>query len=66
MASCTRNQHQGFVNADWDRDTQYGQSYVGFRFTLVSGVISWETRKQALSSTEVEYMAISEVSKVKK
>ena len=45
---------EGFVDADWSK------SYTGFC------PVSWESKKQtsvALSSTETEYMAVSEAAK---
>lgn len=55
-----------FVDADWGSNTFDRKSYTGFCFTFVGGPISWESRKQktvALSSTEAEYVAMSEASK---
>lgn len=57
---------QGFVDADWASDSTDRRSYTGFCFKLCGSAVSWESRKQktvALSSTEAEYMAISEASK---
>lgn len=57
---------KGFVDADWAGDKQDRKSYTGFIFKLSENAISWESRKQrtvALSSTEAEYMAISEAAK---
>lgn len=56
----------GYVDADWGGDERDRKSYTGFIFKLGNNVIEWESRKQktvALSSTEAEYMAISEASK---
>lgn len=55
-----------YVDADWGSNTFDRKSNTGFCFTFVGGPISWESRKQktvALSSTEAEYMAMSEASK---
>ncbi|GBP23594.1 Retrovirus-related Pol polyprotein from transposon TNT 1-94 [Eumeta japonica] len=57
---------EGFVDADWGANTIDRRSYTGVCFTLSGCVISWETRKQktvALSSSEAEYMAITEACK---
>lgn len=53
----------GYTDADWANDINDRKSYTGFVFKLANGAISWEARKQrsvALSSTEAEYVAISE------
>lgn len=57
---------EGFVDADWTNCSIDRRSYSGFAFTLSGCPISWESRKQktvALSSTEAEYMALSEAAK---
>lgn len=56
---------EGFVDADWANCSIDRKSYTGFAFTLSGCSISWESRKQtvALSSTEAEYMALSEAAK---
>lgn len=57
---------QGFVDADWASSTIDRRSYTGYAFKLSGSVVSWESSKQktvALSSTEAEYMAISEAAK---
>lgn len=56
----------GVVDADWGSNAIDRKSYSGFAFILAGAPISWEARKQrtiALSSTEAEYMAISEATK---
>ena len=53
----------GYVDADWGGDRV---SYTGFVFELRGAAIPWEDRKQcsvALSSTEAEYMALTEAAK---
>lgn len=60
------NQLTGFVDADWGGNVGDGRSYTGFAFTWLVGIISWESKKQstvALSSTESEYMALTEAAK---
>ncbi|KAK9873393.1 hypothetical protein WA026_022456 [Henosepilachna vigintioctopunctata] len=57
---------QGFADADWANDKNDRRSYTGFVFRLSGGAISWQSTKQktvALSSTEAEYMALSEAAK---
>ena len=53
----------GYVDEDWANCTIDRRSYIGYTFMLGGCPISWEARKQrtvALSSTEAEYMALSE------
>lgn len=57
---------EGFVDADWGSNNIDRKSYTGFCFKFSGAVISYECKKQqtvALSSTESEYMAISEACK---
>jgi hypothetical protein len=57
---------QGFVDSDWCNDINDRKSYTGFCYTMSGSVISWSCSKQkciALSSTEAEYVAISEACK---
>lgn len=57
---------QGFVDADWGSNKSDKRSYTGFCFSLSNSLVSWESTKQktvALSSTEAEYMALSETTK---
>lgn len=56
----------GFVDADWASCNLDRRSYSGFCFIMSGCVISYESRKQrtvALSTTESEYMALSEACK---
>jgi hypothetical protein len=67
------NQHHGGVirlsaysDADWAGDITDRKSTTGFCTFINDNLISWQTKKQstvALSSTEAEYMAISDVIK---
>lgn len=55
-----------FADADWANDPNDRRSYTGFVVKLGNDVINWESRKQrcvALSSTEAEYLAITDVCK---
>lgn len=56
----------GFIDAEWDSNNINRKSYTGFCFKLSGAMVSYEYKKQqtvALSSTESEYMAISEACK---
>ncbi|XP_036142114.1 secreted RxLR effector protein 161-like [Monomorium pharaonis] len=56
----------GFVNADWGSCPDDSRSYSGYVFVLGGGSIIWESRKQrtvALSSTEAQYMGVSDAFK---
>lgn len=60
------NALEGFVDADWAGCPVDRRSYTGFVFNLSGAAVSWESRKQrtiALSSTEAEYMALSEAAR---
>jgi hypothetical protein len=55
-----------YVDADWANCEIDRRSYTGSTFILSVAAFSWESRKQrtvALSSTEAEYMALSDASK---
>lgn len=57
---------EGYADADWGSDINDRKSFSGFCFKLSNAVISFECRKQrnvSLSSTEAEYIALSEASK---
>ena len=57
---------EGFVDADWAACTHDRRSYTGFVFTLANGAVTWEVKKQrtvALSTTEAEYMGLTEAAK---
>lgn len=56
----------GFADADWGNDMDDRRSYTGYFFKLANAAISWSSRKQksvALSSTEAEYVSLSEAAK---
>ena len=57
---------RGFTDADWAADAHDRKSTTGYVFFLGNTPITWNSRKQptvALSSTESEYMAITEGAK---
>jgi hypothetical protein len=52
-----------YTDSDWAADTISRRSVTGYFFKLADGIISWRSHAQktvALSSTEAEYMAISD------
>lgn len=54
---------EGYVDADWGNNIVDRKSYTGLCFTLSGAAVAWSSRKQksvALSSTEAEYMGITE------
>jgi hypothetical protein len=56
----------GYSDSDWAGDKDTYRSTTGYIFILSGGSIAWATQKQqtvALSSTEAEYMALTECSK---
>lgn len=56
----------GYVDADWAGDKKDRRSYTGYVYSLSGGPIVWESRKQktiAQSTTEAEYMSLTESSK---
>ena len=57
---------QGFVDADHAGDMDTGRSTTGYVFTFSGAAVSWMSQLQkvvALSTTEAEYMAITEATK---
>jgi hypothetical protein len=56
----------GYADADWGASIDDRRSYTGYVFNFANAAVSWESRKQrtvAMSSTEAEYMALSESTK---
>ena len=54
-----------YTDSDWASDPITRQSVTGYYFTLAGGPITWRSRAQtavAHSSTEAEYMALSDCS----
>ena len=57
---------EGYSDADWGANPDDRRSTTGYLFTLSGSCISWNSCKQptvALSSTEAEYMALSQATK---
>lgn len=57
---------EGYADADWGGCPVDRKSYSGYAFYIGKSLISWESKKQnttALSSTEAEYISISNASK---
>jgi len=51
------------TNSDWSADPETHHSQMGFYLKLVNGIFLWNSHLQkttALSSTEAEYMALSD------
>ena len=56
----------GYCDSDWAGDLDTRRSTSGYTFILANAAISWKSRRQptvALSSTEAEYMAITDAAK---
>lgn len=56
----------GYVDADWGGSIDDRRSFTGYAFMMSGGIITWDSKKQrtvALSTTEAEYMALSEAAK---
>ena len=57
---------KGFCDSDWAGDKSDSKSTSGYLFKLSGAAICWKSRKQnliALSSTEAEYIALTEAAK---
>lgn len=62
----TRKKLEGFADADWGNDADDRRSYTGYFFKLANAAVIWSSRKQksiTLSSTEAEYVSLSEAAK---
>ena len=59
-------EHVCYTDSEWAGDRDKRRSTGGFVVVLCGGAVSWKTRKQdivALSTTEAEYIALTEASK---
>ena len=57
---------EAYTDSDWGTDPTSRRSTTGYYLTLANGIFSWVSRTQktiALSSTEAEYMALSDCSR---
>lgn len=69
LGICYRSKDEslaGYVDADWGGSTDDRRSFTGYTFIMCGGAVAWDSRKQrtvALSTTEAEYMALSEAAK---
>ena len=69
LALCFRKSDlelQGFVDADMAGDVDGRKSTTGYVYTLGGTAVSWVSKLQkivALSTTEAEYVAVTEASK---
>jgi len=57
---------QGSSDSDWGGDNESRRSTSGYVFQLANGPVSWRSKRQAivaLSSTEAEYIALTEATK---
>ncbi|XP_071057613.1 uncharacterized protein [Onthophagus taurus] len=55
-----------YTGEDWGSPIDDRRSYTGYLFKMANAAISWETKKLrtvALSSTETEYMSLTEAAK---
>ena len=55
-----------YTDSDWVEDKEHRASTGGYVLTLAGGAVSWKTKQQsvvAMSSTEAEYIALSEAMK---
>lgn len=56
----------GYSDSDWGGDREGRKSTTGYIFMMNNGPVSWSSKKQttvALSSTEAEYMALTQAAK---
>ncbi|GJU26859.1 hypothetical protein Tco_1165480 [Tanacetum coccineum] len=67
FAHCTCTLHlQGIIDSDYAKDPDKGRSITGYAFLVQGCVVSWKATLQhvvALSTTEAEYMALTEAVK---
>ena len=56
----------GYSDADWAGDPDSRRSTTGYTYILAGGAVTWSSKKQptvALSTTEAEYMALTQAAK---
>lgn len=56
----------GFFDADWANESDERKSYTGYAFILAGGAVTWSCKRQtsvAVSSTEAEYVAMSQAAR---
>ena len=56
----------GYSDADWGGNLDDRRSTTGYVFSIAGGAVSWSSKKQptvALSTTEAEYMALTQATK---
>ena len=66
IVKVAKGQMEGFVDADFGGDVDTRRSITGFIFSMNGGPMSWRSCLQpitALSTTEAEYIGITEVAK---
>jgi hypothetical protein len=62
----TRGGLHAYADSDWATDAQSRRSTTGYLVKICSAIFSWNSRAQktvALSSTEAEYMSLSDASR---
>lgn len=62
----SETQLEGYSDSDWAGDKDDSKSTSGYLFSLSGAMICWKSRKQkliAMSSTEAEYIALTEAAK---
>lgn len=66
LGTSSQQKLHGFLDSDWASTSEDRRSTTGWVYRYAGGVISWKSRRQptvALSSTEGEYMAMTDAAK---
>lgn len=66
LGTASQQKLHGFSDSDWASTSEDRRSTTGWVYRYAGGVISWKSRRQptvALSSTEGEYMAMTDAAK---
>lgn len=66
LGTASQQKLHGFSDSDWASTSEDRRSTTGWVFRYAGGAISWKSRRQptvALSSTEGEYMALTDTAK---